>query len=233
MITLRKSDERGLNKLDWLHSQHTFSFSSYYDPRFMGYSTLRVINEDHVEPDKGFGTHAHRDMEILTYVLSGQLEHRDSMGNGAVIKVGDVQTMSAGTGITHSEFNPSSDEKVHFLQIWILPEARDLKPRYEQKFFPDEQKRGKLQLVASRDGSNGSVTIMQNTKVYASLLSEGETVGYNVPQGRRTWLQVISGGLDANGHTLKAGDGAAIYNENDLKLRATANDTHFLLFDLQ
>lgn len=234
MITLRKAEERGHFNHGWLNTYHTFSFSQYYDPRFMGYSTLRVINEDRVMGGEGFGTHPHRDMEIVTYVLSGALEHKDSMGNGSVIVPGDVQRMTAGTGITHSEFNHSKEEQVHFLQIWITPEERNLTPSYEQKSYTADEKRGKLRLIASRDGSDNSVVIHQDAKIFASLLGAGEAVSYTPTAGRHLWVQVISGTLSVNEKVLQAGDGAALSAENVLTLSGqNVPATEFLLFDLQ
>src|SRR5215472_7910817 len=193
MITIRKAAARGHFAHGWLDTWHTFSFDRYYDPNFMGFRSLRVINEDRVAPHKGFPTHSHRDMEIVTYILSGALEHRDSMGNGSVIKPGDVQRMSAGTGVAHSEFNPSQTEQVHLLQIWILPNQRNLAPSYEQKFFSEVDRSGKFQLIASRDGRDGSVTIHQDASVYAGLLNPGQQLTYAVPSNRHAWLQVARG----------------------------------------
>src|SRR5882724_1405845 len=198
MIVTRPAAERGHFDHGWLDTSHTFSFASYHDPRQMGFRALRVINEDRVKPGEGFGTHAHRDMEILTWVLEGALGHKDSMGNGSIIRPGDLQRMSAGTGVTHSEFNPSQAEPVHFLQIWILPERAGLPPSYEQRAFPTEEKRGKLRLVASRDGREGSVTIHQAVDLYTSLLAPGEVVTHLCTPGRYAWVQVARGSLMLN-----------------------------------
>ncbi|MDR3411716.1 MAG: pirin family protein [Formivibrio sp.] len=231
MITLRKSSDRGHADHGWLKSDHSFSFADYYNPQEMGWGPLRVINEDRVQPNMGFGTHSHRDMEIISYVLSGQLQHKDSMGNGEIIRPGDVQRMSAGTGVQHSEFNPSPDEKVHFLQIWIMPAHAGSKPGYEQKFFPAEEKRARLRLVASNDGRNASVTIDQDADLYASLLSPGEQVSHTLASGRLAYLHLVSGAVRVNGTELKTGDAAKIEAENELVIVADA-DSELLLFDL-
>ena len=228
MITVRKSNDRGHFDHGWLNTYHTFSFADYYDPSFMGFRSLRVINEDRVQPDVGFGQHGHRDMEIVSIVLSGELAHRDSMGNGSVIRRGDVQRMSAGSGVLHSEMNPSKDESVHFFQIWILPERRGLKPEYEQKTFGDDEKKNVLKLVASHDGREGSVTIHQDASLYTSLL-DGD-VSYSYAPNRAGWIQVARGEVDINGVTLSAGDGAAIDDERDVKI--SGRGAEFLLFDL-
>lgn len=231
MITIRRSQERGHADHGWLNTYHTFSFAQYYDPRHMGFRNLRVINEDRVKPGVGFPTHPHRDMEIISYVLEGALAHRDSMGTGSVIRPGDVQRMSAGTGITHSEFNQSKSDPLHFFQIWILPEREGMTPGYEQKFFPDEEKRGTLRLIASPDGRDGSVTIHQDAKLYATLLDPGEEIVHSLSPGRYAWVQVARGKVLVNGHLLEAGDGAAVSNEELLRL--TANDaSELLLFEL-
>jgi redox-sensitive bicupin YhaK (pirin superfamily) len=214
-----------------LESYHTFSFADYYDPRHMGFQTLRVINEDRVQPGKGFGTHPHRDMEILSYVLEGALEHKDSLGTGSVITPGEVQRMSAGTGVSHSEFNHSGSELVHFLQIWLLPERAGLPPSYEQRAFPAEEKRRKLRLVASRDGREGSVTIHQAVDLYTSLLDPGEVVTHRLTPGRHAWVQMARGAVRLNDTPLSAGDGAAVSEETQLTV--TAEDrAELLLFDL-
>ncbi|MDW8201740.1 MAG: pirin family protein, partial [Cyanobacteriota bacterium SKYGB_h_bin112] len=213
MITIRSAHDRGVANFGWLDSRHTFSFGNYYDPNHMGFATLRVINEDKVAPGQGFDTHGHRDMEIISYVLAGRLEHKDSIGTGSVIRPGDVQRMSAGTGILHSEFNASQTEPVHFLQIWILPEQRGIQPGYEQKTFTDEEKQGQLRLVGSRDGRDGSITIHQDVNLYASLLTDRDTIVYPLPTGRVAWLQVVRGAVRLNGQLLSAGDGAAISDE--------------------
>ncbi len=231
MITIRKSDERGYANHGWLDTHYTFSFSDYHDPRFMGFRDLRVINEDVIAPDQGFPKHGHRDMEIITYIISGELSHRDSMGNGETIHGDEVQRMTAGTGVLHSEFSSPRD-KTHLLQIWILPEQNRLTPGYEQKKFSPEEKQGKLRLVASRGGDDGSVHINQDVKLYASILKNDDEVSLDLAIGRHAWLQLISGSLDVNGETLNAGDGAAISEETTLQIRARANDTEFLLFDL-
>ena len=232
MIVIRPAQERGVANFGWLDSKHTFSFGSYYDPKHMGFSDLRVINEDKVDPGKGFGGHSHRDMEIISYVLEGELEHRDTIGNGSVIRPGDVQRMSAGTGIAHSEFNASDSDLVHFLQIWIMPERTGIKPSYEQKNFPVAERQGKLRLVASADGRDGSVTIHQDASLYVAVLNEAEKVTYNPDANRSLWLQVARGNLEVNGKLVNTGDGAAITDETTLELIATANNTEILLFDL-
>jgi redox-sensitive bicupin YhaK (pirin superfamily) len=231
MITIRKSEERGHFDLGWLNTYHTFSFDQYYDPAHMHFRSLRVINEDRVSPAKGFPTHSHRDMEIITYILSGALEHRDSMGNGSVIRPGDVQRMTAGTGVAHSEFNPSRTEPVHLLQIWILPKARNLPPSYEQKFFSEDERRGKLRLIASPEAGNGAVTINQDARVYAWLPNQDQSIEQVIDQGRYAWIQVARGTLNLNGVELNQGDGAAISEET--RLRILAHDqAELLLFDL-
>jgi len=231
MITIRPSEERGHANHGWLDSYHSFSFASYYDPHQMGFRHLRVINQDQVAPDMGFGTHPHKDMEIISYVLSGALEHKDTIGTTSVIRPGEVQRMSAGTGIAHSEYNHSKTEPVRFFQIWILPDQKGLKPSYEQKAFPDAEKRGQLRLVASGDGRDNSVTIHQNVDLYASLLEPGEQVVHNLQQERHAWIQIIKGQIMLNDLPLKAGDGAAISEENRLAIEATKS-AEFLLFDL-
>src|SRR5450432_3110461 len=209
-MDIRHAGERGGANHGWLNTKHTFSFADYYDPKFMGYRSLRVINEDKVAPDKGFGRHPHADMEILSYVLEGELGHKDSMGNGSIIRPGDVQRMTAGTGVAHSEFNPSETDPLHLLQIWILPERQGLTPGYEQKRFDDEQKSGRLCLVASQEGRDGSVTINQDAALYTSLLSAGQEVVHKLEGGRQAWLQVARGAVAVNGINLDQGDGAAI-----------------------
>jgi redox-sensitive bicupin YhaK (pirin superfamily) len=232
MIELRKSKDRGYADHGWLKSFHTFSFADYHDPEFMGFSDLRVINEDWVEKAKGFGTHPHRDMEIVTYVLEGALEHKDSMGNGSVMKYGDVQRMTAGTGVTHSEFNHSDKETVHLLQIWILPERRGLTPGYEQKNFGEGEKLNKLRVIASRDGRHGSVTIHQDASIFASILESGKTLEMPLGASRAAWIQVISGDLIVDGARLQAGDAAAVVKTDILKFQSQ-NKTEFLVFDLR
>jgi redox-sensitive bicupin YhaK (pirin superfamily) len=231
MITLRKSHERGHAQHGWLDSRHTFSFAGYHDPEHMGFRDLRVINEDRVEPARGFGTHAHRDMEIVSYVLAGELAHRDSLGTGSVIRPGDVQRMSAGTGVTHSELNPSPRESVHFLQIWILPEKDGLPPSYEQRHFPAEERKGRLRLVASRDARDGSLRVHQDVDVYASLLGRGDAVTHALRPGRHAWLQLARGRCTLNGVALEAGDGAAVSGEPELRIDG-AEGAELLLFDL-
>jgi redox-sensitive bicupin YhaK (pirin superfamily) len=230
MITLRKASDRGLTKIDWLNSRHTFSFGEYYDPKEMGFSVLRVINDDHVEPGKGFATHSHRDMEIVTYVLEGAVEHRDSLGTHGVIPAGDVQRMTAGTGIQHSEFNPSSSAPLHFLQIWILPEAAGIKPGYEQKTL-GERTRGTLALVASHAGGDGALKIHQDADLYIGALTKGQSVEKDIIKGRSGYVHVARGKLDLNGIALGEGDGAKITDETQLKFSAT-DDAEVLLFDL-
>jgi quercetin 2,3-dioxygenase len=230
-IAFRRADERGHADHGWLDTWHTFSFSDYYDRRFMGFRVLRVINEDFVAPGRGFPTHAHRDMEIITYVLEGALEHRDSLGTGSVIRPGDVQRMSAGTGVRHSEANPSADEPVHLLQIWIEPAREGLAPGYEQKAFADADKRGRLRLVASPDGAEGSVTIHQDARLFATLLGSGQQVVHELRPGRHAWVHVARGTLTLNGEHLGAGDGAAASREGTLTLSGD-KDAEALLFDL-
>ncbi|MBD3885786.1 pirin family protein [Phormidium tenue FACHB-886] len=232
MITLRPAQERGSAYFGWLDSRHTFSFGEYFDPNHMGFANLRVINEDKVSPGQGFATHGHRDMEIISYVLEGALEHKDSLGTGSVIRPGDVQRMSAGTGIMHSEYNASKTEPVHFLQIWILPEKKGIEPGYEQKTFTDAEKQGGLRLVGSRDGRDGSITIHQNVDLFAATLHEGDEVSHTFANGRVAWLQVTRGAVQLNDRTLAAGDGAAISDESSITLRGTANDAEVLLFDM-
>lgn len=232
MITIRPANERGAANFGWLDSRHTFSFGNYYDPAHMGFAALRVINEDKVAPSKGFGTHGHRDMEIVSYVLEGALEHQDNIGNGSVIRPGDVQRMSAGTGILHSEYNHSSTDPVHFLQIWILPEQTGIDPGYEQVHFADADKQGQLRLVGSRDGRDGSVTIHQDVSLYAAKLASGEATDYPLPSGRAAWVHVAQGVISLNGHTLAAGDGAAIANETHLTFTGISDDAELLLFDM-
>jgi redox-sensitive bicupin YhaK (pirin superfamily) len=231
MITLRPANERGHANHGWLDTRYTFSFSDYYDPRHMGFRDLRVINEDQIAPGQGFGTHGHRDMEILTYVMAGQLAHRDSMGNGEAIHPHEWQRMSAGTGVRHSEFNASQSDPLHLYQIWILPETEGIKPGYEQKIFASEEKAGTLKLVASRDGRDGSLTIHQNASVYNALLSSGDAVEHRLAAGRHAWLQVVKGAVELNGNKMSAGDGAAISEEPSLNIKASA-DAEIVLFDL-
>ncbi|MBE9043513.1 pirin family protein [Pleurocapsales cyanobacterium LEGE 10410] len=232
MITIRPKDERGVANFGWLDSRHTFSFGNYYDPQHMGFASLRVINEDKVLPAQGFGTHGHQDMEIISYVLSGELAHRDSMGNGSVIRPGDVQRMSAGTGVRHSEFNASDTNPVHFLQIWIMPEQRRLQPSYEEKNFASEEKQGKLRLVGSRDGRDDSVTIHQDVNLYLASLAPSDRLTYQIEDSRAVWLQVTKGAIMVNERLLEAGDGAAIVDEAQIAVAGNSQDSEMLLFDL-
>jgi len=231
MMLLRKAGERGHADHGWLDSYHSFSFADYYDPAHMGFGPLRVINEDRVQPGKGFGTHGHRDMEIISYVLDGQLEHKDNIGNGSIIVPGDVQRMSAGRGVMHSEYNPSREHAVHFLQIWIEPNVQSIAPSYEQKVVAAETKRGRLALIASPDGREGSVTIHQDARVFATLLDNAETVSYDIAAGRRAYAHVARGSVSANGTRLDAGDAAMWTGEATIKLEHGAN-AEVLLFDL-
>jgi hypothetical protein len=231
MITLRKSEDRGTIKLNWLDSKHTFSFGDYYDPNHMGFGFLRVINEDRVMPADGFGTHPHDNMEILTYVLEGALEHKDTLGTGSIIRPGDVQRMSAGTGIFHSEYNPSKERPVHLLQIWILPEAKGLKPSYEQKNFTAIRKPGNLTLIASRNGNEGSLTIHQDAYLYVLDLAPNQSFSYELEKDRMVWLQVALGDLLINGQPIKQGDGVAISHEEKLEFLAKKT-AEILIFNL-
>ena len=231
MIAVRKAQERGHANHGWLDSFHTFSFADYYDPREMGFGTLRVINEDRVAPGMGFGKHPHRDMEIISYVLEGALEHKDSMGTGSVIRPGDVQRMSAGTGVTHSEFNPSREELVHFLQIWIEPSRTGVTPSYEQKNFPVSEKKGRLRLIVSPDGADGSVKIHQNARVYAAVLSGQDAADHALPEGHKAYVHVARGTVKVNGTALGSGDGVKIAGERELHL-TEGNDAELLLFDM-
>jgi quercetin 2,3-dioxygenase len=231
MITIRPSAERGGGNHGWLDTKHTFSFSDYWDPKWMGFRSLRVINEDRVAPNTGFPTHPHRDMEIIAYVLEGKLEHKDSLGTGSVNLPGDGQRMTAGSGIRHSEFNPSTTQPVHLLQIWIQPEKSSLPPGYEQKTFPEAEKQGKLRLIASRDASDGSVKINQDARLYVTLLKPGEEVKHDLATGRHAWLQVARGAVELNGKKLSQGDGAAISNEKSLTIEGK-EDAEVLLFDM-
>lgn len=232
MIAIRHAEERGTANFGWLDSKHTFSFGHYFDSRHMSFGDLRVINEDRVKPGAGFDTHGHRDMEIISYVLDGALEHKDSIGNGSVIRPGDVQRMSAGTGIRHSEYNHSKTDPVHFLQIWILPEKEGLEPGYEQKAFPREDRSGRLRLVGSRDGRDGSVTIHQAVDLYAGLLGEGDSVSHRLAEGRRAWVQIAKGSATLNGDQLYPGDGAAVAEETAIEITAT-DQAEVLLFDMK
>jgi len=231
MITLRRADDRGFADHGWLQSRHSFSFADYYDPRHMGFSSLRVINEDRVAPGSGFGKHGHRDMEIVSYVLEGELAHKDSMGNGSVIRPGDVQRMSAGTGVMHSEFNHSPDHTTHFLQIWIEPNVRGIPPSYEEKRFDASEKRGRLRLIASPDGAEGSVTIHQDARLYAGFFDGAETAAHPLAPGRSAYLHVVRGAVVVNGVALAAGDAAMVRDETELRL-THGRDAEALLFDL-
>jgi redox-sensitive bicupin YhaK (pirin superfamily) len=234
MIQIRRSEDRGHANHGWLDSHHTFSFAGYHDPEHMGFRALRVINEDRVRPGAGFGQHGHQDMEIVSYVVSGSLAHKDSLGNGSVLTSGDVQRMTAGTGVLHSEMNPSLEEPVHFLQIWVVPESRGLEPGYEERNVPEEDKRGGLRLIATGNGAASAgeaLKIHQDVDLYATVLEPGESTGLDLRPGRHAWVQVVDGELDLNGEALAAGDGAAIGDESRLDLTAKT-DAHVLVFDL-
>ncbi len=231
MMTIRPAEERGHAVHGWLDSRHTFSFADYYNPKHTDFRSLRVINEDRVQPGQGFGTHPHRDMEIISYVLEGGLQHRDSIGTGSVIRPGDVQRMSAGTGVAHSEYNASKTEPVHFLQIWLLPSERGIKPSYEQKAFPDAEKRGRLRVVASPDGRDGSVTIHTDALVYAGLFDKEEAAELRLDHGRHAWVHVARGKVRVNGRELKAGDGAALSQEDIVRVEGV-DGGEVLVFDL-
>jgi redox-sensitive bicupin YhaK (pirin superfamily) len=231
MIRVRKAAERGHFNHGWLDTCHTFAFGDYYDPGHMGFRALRVINDDRVQPGQGFGMHGHRDMEIVTYVLEGALAHKDSMGNGSIIKRGALQRMSAGTGIRHSEFNPSDREWVHLYQIWLLPQRKGLVPSYEELALGEEEKRGRFQLVASPEGAAGALTIHQDARLYLASLLPGEHVPHDIERGRAAWLQVLRGSVNFFGNALAAGDGVAITDENTISVQA-ANPSEVLLFDL-
>lgn len=230
-MKIRRAADRGQASFGWLQSQHTFSFGEYHDPEQMGFGPLRVINEDRVEAGRGFATHAHKDMEILSYVLEGALEHRDSLGNGSVIRPGDLQRMSAGTGIRHSEFNESSVEPLHFLQIWIVPAKSGRAPGYEQNHFPADQRRGQLRLIASQDGREGSVTIQRDVDVFASILAKGEAVEHLLLEGRKAWIQVLRGSVSLDDQPLEAGDGAALDASASLRIEGRSS-AEVLLFDM-
>lgn len=230
-LTIRKSEERGRANFGWLDSKHSFSFGHYHDPKHMGFGPLRVINDDRVAPGGGFPTHPHSDMEIISYVLDGALEHKDSQGTGLVIRPGDVQRMSAGTGIRHSEFNASQTAPVHFLQIWIIPEPKGLEPGYEQKAFTDAEKRGKLRLIGSRDGRDGSVTIHQDVDLYATLVGKGDVVEHVIAAGRGGWVQVARGSVSLNGETLEEGDGVAVSISGPLRISGLS-EAEVLRFDM-
>jgi redox-sensitive bicupin YhaK (pirin superfamily) len=231
MIVKRPSRERGHANHGWLDTRHTFSFASYHDPRYTAFRDLLVINEDRIQPSRGFPAHSHEDMEILSYVVGGALEHRDSLGTGSIIRPGEVQRMTAGTGVTHSEFNPSRSEPAHFLQIWITPDTPGLAPSYEQRPFARDGLRSGLRLIAARDGRDGAVTIHQDVEVYAGRLDPGRTISHKPGPGRYAWIQIVDGALDVNGTALSTGDGAAVSDEPELRLRGET-ETHVLLFDL-
>lgn len=231
MITFRDRMARGQSRTGWLDSRHTFSFSDYHDPAQMGFRSLRVINEDRVVPGAGFPRHGHKDMDIVSYVLAGELEHKDSLGNGAVIRPGDVQRMSAGTGILHSEFNPSKTAPVHFLQIWIIPDRAGLPPSYEQKAFPAAERSGRLRLVAAPDGRDGAVTLHQDARLFVADLAAGGRVAHQLGRGRGAWLQVARGIIALNGTEMREGDGAAVEDEPSMAIAADT-DAEILLFDL-
>ncbi|MDH3738460.1 MAG: pirin family protein [Alphaproteobacteria bacterium] len=234
MITVRPGTDRGVAQLDWLTSRHSFSFADYYDPEFMGFGDLRVINEDTIAPSGGFGTHGHKDMEIISYVLEGALQHRDTLGNEMIIGEGEVQRMSAGTGIMHSEFNASDDALAHFFQIWVIPERDGIAPGYEQHKFAEADKRGQLRLIISPDGRDGSISIHQDAALYASILGDGEAVRHELAAGRKAWVQVARGAVTVNGEPLATGDGAAITDEATVEIAATGGqDAEFVLFDLR
>lgn len=240
MMEIRYGRDRGAAQFGWLDTRHSFSFGNYYDPARMGFGSLRVINEDKVAPGKGFATHGHRDMEIVTYVLDGALEHKDSLGNGSIMRPGDVQRMSAGTGILHSEFNPSPTEPVHLLQIWLLPDQTDLEPSYEQRYFPPAERQNQFRAIATRDGQNGSVVIHQDAAIYSALLAAQQTLTHAIAPGRRGWLQVAEGAIRLNGVELSAGDAVAFSPDEtgdgaraiDLDILSHTDSTNLLLFDL-
>jgi redox-sensitive bicupin YhaK (pirin superfamily) len=230
-LTLRRAEERGKANFGWLDSRHSFSFGHYYDPAHMGFGPLRVINEDRVAPGGGFPAHPHSDMEIISYVLDGALEHKDSLGTGSVIRPGDVQRMSAGTGVRHSEFNASKTDPVHFLQIWVIPEKPGITPGYEQKTFARAEKQGRLRLIGSRDGRDGSVTIHQDVDLYATVLADGQSVHHALKSGRGAWVQVARGAILLNGERLEAGDGVSIAQEGEIVIGGL-DDSEVLLFDM-
>ena len=231
MIRVRKAAERGHFDHGWLDTYHTFSFGDYYDPEHMGFRSLRVMNDDRVQPGQGFGMHGHRDVEIVTYVLDGALEHKDRMGNGSIIRAGELQRMTAGTGILHSEFNPSNTEWVHLYQIWLLPQRKGLEPSYEELTVGEEDKRGRFRLVASPDGAAGGLTIHQDARLYLASLSPGEDVAHEIEHGRAAWLQVLRGSVNVRGHELAAADGVTVTDENAIVVQA-AVASEVLLFDL-
>jgi redox-sensitive bicupin YhaK (pirin superfamily) len=231
MITPRRSDDRGKANHDWLQTKHTFSFATYRDPRFVGFQRLIVINEDHIAPSSGFGTHHHDNMEIITYVISGQLEHKDSMGTGSIIRAGDVQYMSAGTGVDHSEYNPSASQPVHLLQMWLLPNKHGHEPTYDQRHFRDDEKRNELRLIATDQAGVDAIVIRSDAQLYGCLLDAGQTVEHALKPHRSGWLQLVSGELDVNGVDLSAGDGIAVTNESALNI-AAIHKSEFVLYDI-
>lgn len=231
MISIRHSNDRGAVNMGWLDAKHSFSFGNYYDPDHMGFGPLRVINEDKIQPAQGFGMHGHKDMEIVTYIIDGALEHRDSMDNGSVIRRGDVQRMTAGTGVMHSEFNHSDESTTHLLQIWVLPEQNGLEPGYEEKTFDDDSKRNRLRLIASRDARDESLRIHQDVDLFASILEAGSALQYALPADRGGWVQVVSGTLSVNGERLSAGDGASFSDVDSVAFEAL-EDAEFLFFDM-
>ena len=231
MIAIRQSSDRGHTNHGWLDAYHSFSFGEYHAPQHMGFRSLRVLNEDRIQPGQGFGTHPHRDMEIITYVLEGSLQHKDSMGHGSVLQRGQFQHMTAGTGVLHSEFNPSDTDLVHLYQIWILPNRQELTPSYEERAFSDHKKRGHLKLVASEDGQEGSLTIHQDVKIFLSCLPQGQTITHALAPNRYAWLQVLRGGVQLNGHSLTTSDGAALSDERELTILGQS-DAEVMLFDL-
>ncbi|MEZ5307989.1 MAG: pirin family protein [Pyrinomonadaceae bacterium] len=231
MFSIRRSDERGGNDFGWLDTRYSFSFNNYYDPRFMGFRALRVINEDRIKPGRGFPTHGHSDMEIVTYVVNGSLAHKDSTGAEEQITSGEIQRMSAGTGIMHSEYNPSPDDETYLFQIWIEPSIEGLQPSYEQKKFSEEDKLGKMKLIASKDGRDGSLTISAETEVFASILNEGDELEYSIGTNRHVWIQLISGEMEVSGNTIRSGDGIAVSEEEAISIIARM-PSEFLMFDL-
>jgi quercetin 2,3-dioxygenase len=231
MMTIRHAEDRGHENHGWLDSRHTFSFADYYDPKFMGFRTIRVLNEDRVQPGEGFGTHSHQDMEIVSYVLEGALAHKDSTGSRSVIQPGTVQRMSAGTGVSHSEFNASQTKRVHFLQIWFIPERSGLRPSYEERSYSDDELQGQLRLIASRDARDASLTVHQDLEIYAARLASADAVSYAPRPGRHVWLQVARGAISLNDNRLKAGDGVAIVEEGRIVIAASEN-AELLLFDM-
>ncbi len=232
MITLRSAAQRGKTEFGWLESRHSFSFGDYHDPKHMGFGPLRVINEDRVRPGAGFNSHGHQDMEIISYVLEGALEHKDSTGAGSVIRPGGVQIMSAGTGVRHSEFNHSKTEPVHFLQIWIVPDRMGVAPRYDQRSFPPSEQLGRLRLIGSPNGRNGSIIIYQDAEIYEALLDANAAVSHGLEPGRKGWVQVVRGAVDVNGEVATAGDGVAVERDNNLIVTSRQNGSQLLLFDL-